>query len=124
MSRALFLRRRVLWMPLEAEWSAPARDISHCCGAMYDALQFECTDHTDPFACADALIVYNDILCEYGLIIHDGSASYVLIEKCPWCGTQLPASARDAWFDQVEALNLADDEPPPARFLSAAWRRH
>ncbi len=90
---------------------------------MADALFFDCNLHADPFACPDALIIHNDVMNEYGLIIHDGTASYVLIDRCPWCGTSLPQSARDMWFDQVDALDLGADVPPPARFLTSAWRR-
>lgn len=122
-AKALFPGRRVHWMPLDVDWSPPTRSIRHCCASMVDALRFECEEHSDPFACADALIVYNEIMNEYGLIIHDGTASYLLIDCCPWCGTRLPASARDQWFDEVDALDLGDGVPPPAQFLSGAWRR-
>ncbi|MBS0251905.1 MAG: hypothetical protein JSR78_12670 [Proteobacteria bacterium] len=123
MSKALFPGRRVLWMPLNLPWAPPGRNVHHCCASMVDALRFECRDHDDPFACADSLIVYNEVMNEYGLIIHDGTASYVLIDHCPWCGTHLPQSLRDEWFDAVDALDLEDGVPPPARFLSSAWRR-
>lgn len=123
MSKALFPGRRVLWMPLNLDWTPPSRHVQHCCASMVDALRFDCKDHEDPFACADSLIVYNEVMNEYGLIIHDGTASYVLIDRCPWCGTRLPQSLRDEWFDAVDALDLEDGVPPPERFLSSAWRR-
>jgi Domain of unknown function (DUF6980) len=122
-ARALFPGRRVLWMPLNVDWSPPTKGARHCCASMVDALHFECEQHADPFACADALVVYNEIMDEYGLIIHDGTASYVLIDCCPWCGTRLPQSARDTWFDKVDALDLAEGVSPPKRFLTSAWRR-
>jgi hypothetical protein len=43
---------------------------------------------------------------------------------CPWCGVELPPSARDQWFDAVEALGLdpwSDDLPE--QFRSDAWRK-
>jgi hypothetical protein len=123
MSRTLFPGRRVLWMPLEVEWSPPTRNIHHCCASMVDALRFDCDLHGDPFECPDALVVYNEIMNEYGLIIHDGTASYLLIDRCPWCGTRLPQSDRETWFDQVDALDLGEGAPPPARYLTSAWRR-
>jgi hypothetical protein len=89
---------------------------------MANAVEFECDQHPDPFACADALVVYNEVMDEYGLVIHDGSPSYILIDCCPWCGTRLPASARDRWFDAVDALDLPDGAAPPPEFLTAAWR--
>jgi hypothetical protein len=75
-----------------------------------------------PFACADALVVYNEVLDEYGLPVHDGGPSYVLISHCPWCGKSLPEGQRDRWFDETEALGLADDASLPARYLTRAWR--
>ncbi|MBN9281953.1 MAG: hypothetical protein J0H37_06820 [Hyphomicrobium denitrificans] len=105
------------------DWQPPSKSAVHCCAAMVKALEFDCDQHIDPFECADSLIVYNEAMDEYGLIIHDGSASYVLIDHCPWCGTRLPESARDRWFDEVDALNLADDVDPPAKYFSGEWRR-
>lgn len=122
-SKALYSGRRVHWMPLEVAWRQPTSAVTHCCASMVKALEFDCDQHSDPFACADALIVYNEVLDEYGLIIHDGSASYVLIDCCPWCGTRLPESARERWFDAVDALGLAEGASPPAIFLSGDWRR-
>lgn len=123
MSRALFSGRRTLWVPLEVAWTRPTGVVRHCCASMVMALDFQCDQHADPFECADSLIVYNEVMDEYGLIIHDGTASYVLIDRCPWCGTSLPESARDRWFDAVDALDLADGMPPPKAFLTGAWRR-
>jgi hypothetical protein len=111
-------------MPLEVDWSVPSRSIRHCCASMVDALHFDCDKHPDPFACPDSLLIYNDVMNEYGLIIHDGTTSYVLIDRCPWCGTRLPQSAREIWFDQIDALELDVGVPPPQRFLSSAWRRN
>jgi hypothetical protein len=90
---------------------------------MVDALRFDCSEHSDPFDCHDALVVYNEVMNEYGLIIHDGTPSYLLIDRCPWCGTRLPDSVRDLWFDEIDALNLAEGMPPPSQFLTCAWRR-
>ncbi|WP_425485237.1 DUF6980 family protein [Hyphomicrobium methylovorum] len=104
-------------------WTLPPANSHHCCASMTMALQFSCDQHPDPFDCPDALLIYNDILDEYGIVIHDGSASYLLIDACPWCGTRLPESARDKWFDAVDALNLADGEEPPREYLTSAWRR-
>lgn len=111
-------------MPLEAPWTRPSGAVVHCCASMANALDFACDVHSDPFSCADALVVYNEIVDEYGLIIHDGSKSYVLIDCCPWCGTRLPQSQRDRWFDAVDALELSDDAAPPAEFLTRTWRRN
>jgi hypothetical protein len=122
MSSALFRGRRVLWMPFGAKWQPPSSDVRLCCESMEAALAFDCEQHGDPFACADALVVYNEILDEYGIPVHDGGASYVLITHCPWCGKSLPEGQRDRWFDETEALGLADDASLPAKYLTRAWR--
>lgn len=121
MSEELFRDRRVLWMPLEVPWRPPDAGISLCCATMRAALAFACDQHADPFECADALIVYNEIFDEYGLPVHDGGASYVLISHCPWCATRLPDSQRDRWFDEIDALGI-DEESLPEKYLTAAWR--
>lgn len=122
MSSALFPGRRVMWMPLAAAWAPPSSEVSICCEAMAAALAFGCDQHDDPFACADHLVVYNEVFDEFGLVVHDGGASYVLIAVCPWCARRLPESQRDRWFDEVEAKGFTDDALP-AEYLSAAWRR-
>jgi hypothetical protein len=122
MSEALFRGRRVLWMPFAAEWQLPSAGVKLCCEGMQAALAFDCAQHADPFACADALVVYNEVLDEYGIPVHDGGASYVLITHCPWCGTLLPEGQRDRWFDETEALGIEDDDKVPPEFLTAAWR--
>lgn len=121
MSADLFRERRVLWMPLEVPWQPPTAALRVCCETMGAALRFSCDQHADPFECADALIVYNEIFDEYGIPVHDGGATYVLIAHCPWCAVKLPESQRDRWFDEVDAV-AGDDDPTPERFLSAAWR--
>lgn len=121
MSSALFPGRRVLWMPLAAPWEPPSDEVKLCCEAMASALAFDCDQHEDPFACADTLVVYNEVLDEYGLPVHDGGLSYVLIAYCPWCAARLPESQRDRWFDETDALGVADDDLPP-QYLSRAWR--
>ncbi|MFL9824458.1 DUF6980 family protein [Rhodoplanes sp. SY1] len=102
---------------------APAR-AAHCCEQMRHQLDFRCAEHADPFDCPDALIVYAEKFDEYGLIVHDGGPSYVVIAYCPWCGARLPESQRDRWFDEIEALGLdpSDTDTLPEKYRSAAWR--
>jgi hypothetical protein len=122
MSSDLFPGRRVLWTPLAVAWAPPSADVAFCCEAMASAVAFDCTQHSDPFECADHLVVYNEVLDEYGLVIHDGGPSYILMAHCPWCGARLPESQRDRWFDETEARGLTDDTLPPD-YRTAAWRR-
>ena len=77
-----------------------------CCQQMTEALNHQCSQHSDPFDCADALIHYSPKLDEYGLIIHDGGSSVITISHCPWSGTKLPTSKRDLWFGDLAALGF------------------
>jgi hypothetical protein len=111
-----------MWMPLSLPWQAPSADFAPCCQGMGAALAFDCVQHADPFDCADALIVYNEIFDEYGIPVHDGGATYVLITNCPWCGTGLPESQRDRWFDETDALGVSETDLPLS-YRTGGWRR-
>jgi hypothetical protein len=67
----------------------------HCCQAMAHRVNWHCDQHVDPFDCPDALVRFSAQFQEYGLIIHDGGASVITINFCPWCGQRLPESQRD-----------------------------
>jgi len=69
-------------------------------------LSQECDQGEDPFECPDNVIYWSPPFDEYGLIIHDGGASYIVLEHCPWCGTKLPESKRDVWFSELQGLGL------------------
>jgi len=56
---------------------------------MVEAVNFTCTDHKGRFDCPDCLIHYAQKTREYGIIIHDGGASFLTIQFCPWCGQKL-----------------------------------
>ena len=113
-----------MWMPLDYAYPVPSPNAPHCCEAMTAALAFDCEQHADPFACNDALIIYHEPFNEYGIVIHDGGPSYVLIRHCPWCGTSLPESQRDRWFNALEANGIDDFDAGnlPPEYLSSAWR--
>jgi hypothetical protein len=67
----------------------------HCCGMMRANIENTCDIHADRFDCGDCLIhKYED--GEYGIIIHDGGGSAVIICFCPWCGAGLPNDQPDA----------------------------
>ena len=96
---------------------------SFCCREMSKALSNECSQHPDPFDCPDSLIHYFPRFDEYGLVIHDGGSSVQLINYCPWCGSNLPASKRDQWFSALGALGY--DHPLtqeiPKEYLTDEW---
>ena len=127
MSQRLFRPRRVMWMDPEGVPPSFATDQSrHCCSEMRDALVNQCAEHAnDPFACPDMLFAYSDTFDEYGVIVHDGSPSMLIVSHCPFCGMALPDSRRDEWFDRLEAMGIDDpfEAELPADFRSGAWRR-
>lgn len=96
----------------------------HCCEQMKRQIEFSCTEHASAFDCPDCLVTYTEKFDEYGLIIHDGGTSFLLIQFCPWCGARLPESRRDEWFERIESLGLEpDDERIPEELKSGAWWR-
>jgi hypothetical protein len=63
--------------------------VIYCCTMMQTNVEGRCDKHPDPFDCLDNLIRYNPRDDRYGLIVHDGGGSSVLIKYCPWCGKDL-----------------------------------
>ncbi|MBS0044422.1 hypothetical protein KFE26_19255 [Shewanella sp. M16] len=100
--------------------------MNHCCKEMLRAISAKCQTHEDEFACPDVLVTYSPKFDEYGLIVHDGGTSSISIYYCPWCGTKLPESKREAWFDAIEKLGIGefDSEEIPEKFKSEAWYKN
>lgn len=69
--------------------------VVHCCKRMSENLKHQCDQHDDPFDCPDYILHYVKKLKEYGIVIHDGGSSYIVIKFCPWCGSKLPESLRE-----------------------------
>jgi hypothetical protein len=55
----------------------------HCCEKMTRAVNARCEMHPDPFDCADNLIYYSPRDDDYGIIVHDGGSSFIVIAYCP-----------------------------------------
>ncbi|MCL2699668.1 MAG: hypothetical protein FWE68_05095, partial [Defluviitaleaceae bacterium] len=85
---------------------------------------FKCTHHHDIFSCPDNLMYYDEKFDEFGLIIHDGGQSYMLINFCPWCGRKLPESRRNQWFEELEQLGYDNplEQQIPEKFKTNDWR--
>ena len=96
----------------------------YCCDKMDFFASNKCEIHSNPFDCPDNLIYYNEVFNEYGLIIHDGGESCCVIEFCPWCGSKLPESKRDFWFNELEKLGYLSpfEQEIPEKFKSSKWR--
>ena len=97
--------------------------MEHCCNQMTQQLNSKCEQHSNEFECPDVLVNYNPKFDEYGLIIHDGGASTMEMFYCPWCGSKLPESKRDLWFDVLEGLGFDNpsEQSIPDEFMSSAW---
>ena len=96
----------------------------HCCDQMNNQINdWSCDHHKDRFDCPDALINYIDKFDEYGIIIHDGGFSHAVINYCPYCGTKLPESKRDLWFDTLEKMGFDNptEQEIPEVFKSDKW---
>lgn len=89
---------------------------------MQSALTVSC-EQLDQYHCPDVLIIYHEVFDEYGISIKDGGTAYSLINFCPYCGTKLPGSKRDLWFDTLEAMGFDDpsEQAIPDDFHSSAW---
>ncbi|MDH5382478.1 MAG: hypothetical protein OEW75_16615 [Cyclobacteriaceae bacterium] len=72
---------------------------------------------------SDAIMVYVSKFDEYGILIKDGGSSYIQIQYCPWCGTKLPDSKRDEWFDELEKRGFYTpfNSEVPEEFESDRW---
>jgi hypothetical protein len=94
----------------------------HCCEAMTRQVDWHCDTHADRYDCSDALISFTAKFREYGLIIHDGGTSSIIISYCPWCGARLPESQRDRWFDEMDRRGINPwTSDVPAEFEDDRW---
>jgi hypothetical protein len=81
-----------------------------------------CPQHPDPDMCPDKLVAYTPRFNEYGLLIHDGGTSFIVIRYCPWCGKELPRSVRNDFFDRMDQLGIDyPDEAPPSECADSTW---
>jgi hypothetical protein len=70
------------------------------------------------------LVHYSEKFDEYGIIVHNGGTAVAVIAYCPWCGTRLPQSARDRWFDEVWMMGLEpESDEIPAEHRDGRWRQ-
>ncbi|OOG39828.1 hypothetical protein [Polaromonas sp. A23] len=97
----------------------------HCCDALGQQAEFTCPQHPVLHDCPDALVSYSPKFNEYALIVHDGGASGVVIAYCPWCGSKLPASLRERWFNELETLGFDDPfvQNIPGKYRTEDWYR-
>lgn len=101
------------------------RTTPHCCEDMTSQVARDCDTCEDRYACPDCLIHHASAFDEYGLLIKDGGASYILLRHCPWCGADLPESRREECFERLEELGFDDpcEEDVPEEFRDDRWIR-
>ena len=97
----------------------------HCCERMQETVEYRCDEHPNPSDCPDNLVVYIPKFDEYGILIHDGGGSIVTIAFCPWCGSQLPKSKRERYFQELDAMGLepGDDRIPDSYSTDSWWSK-
>lgn len=73
-------------------------------------------------------IIYSPAFREFGMPVFDGGPAMTTLKFDPWTGKELPASVRDAFFDEAEKIlgkdiGILDEEIDdlPAEFHSEAW---
>ena len=102
--------------------------VKHCCKDIANNLY--CTNSQD--ICNnkktdDGKVVYFSArFREYGLPVKNSekiASSYITIDYCPWCGTKLPESKRDEWFDELEKLGYESpfEQDIPSDYQSEKW---
>jgi hypothetical protein len=73
---------------------------------------------------SDVLVAYIPKFDEYGIPVHDGGTSMVEIAFCPWCGTRLPGSKRDRWFDELQQRGIDPlSDHIPGEYQDESWYR-
>ena len=68
-------------------------------------------------------LIYIDKYREFGFEYRDGGSSLQCIRFCPWCGSKLPDSLRDEWFDRLDRLGIddSDDSKIPILYQTSEW---
>lgn len=83
---------------------------THCCASMAAA-----------FADQDVPVIFVPKFREYGIQVFDGGTSFHALNFCPWCGTRLPSSLRDKWFDEMERMGV---DPSEAGTIPEGYEDH
>ncbi len=89
-------------------------------------IKYCCDEMAKNLDAAEVDIRYDDKFREYGIGILNGGTAKQSIHFCPWCGTSLPISLRENWFDLIfDEYNLdgPDDPGLPEEMKSGEWWR-
>jgi len=95
-----------------------------CCEQMRAQIEHTCSEHPQVGQCPDQLVGYSARFDEYGIWVRTGEDAraygWLEIAFCPWCGSTLPASRREQWFDRLRGLHL-EPEQAPAEMEHYGW---
>ena len=80
-----------------------------CCNSMQHAV-----DSTE------IAFKYSPKFREYGILYNNGG-SYQVVHFCPWCGTSLPSSLREEWFEKLDQLGIEPDGETPIAMQTNEW---
>ena len=81
-----------------------------CCESMRSAIE----DIENP-------MYYSSILREFGIRL-TSEFEFELLNFCGWCGSTLPTSLRDEWFQKLENIGIDPwEDDIPINYLSSAW---
>ena len=79
----------------------------YCCEEMTRQVEYSCDLHRDLSDCPDSLVVHVNGTGEFGLRVHDGGSSFIVIRHCPWCGAHLQSG-----------------DAPPSTSVCLLWHVH
>ena len=95
----------------------------HCCAEMTAQANMSFPYAESPLmGSTDKRIHWSPVFNEYGLICQP-SAEVLKINNCPFCGSLLPKSRRDEWFERLEREGWRTwGDPIPEGLLCYEWK--
>jgi hypothetical protein len=101
----------------------PSYPKDHCCAEMSEQANMAFPEAKSPLlGSTDKRIYWSPVFDEYGLICQP-SSEILQIQHCPFCGSRLPESRRDNWFEKLEKEGWKTwGDPIPIELLSHDWK--
>ncbi|MGH3773093.1 MAG: DUF6980 family protein [Pseudonocardiaceae bacterium] len=67
-------------------------------------------------------VIYSPDIRQYGIVYIDGSVQAIYF--CPWCGSRLPKSLNNEWFERIWGMGLEpeDSRVPEAMRTDRWWK--
>jgi len=96
----------------------------HCCPTMTQQINLTSALGVGPLeGSTDQRVYWSPVFDEYGLICQP-SMEILLIQFCPFCGTKLPPSRRNAWHEALRKTGWQSwGDPIPPRLLEIDWQK-